>query len=62
MTVPDISEEYSITMDRLKDAYGWEVGKIIADVALRLYDNGDGESAAVVDFLVFALKLRQMKL
>ena len=44
-------DNYAETMDKLAAPTDWDVPGIIADVATRLKEDGDGEAAAVIDTL-----------
>lgn len=47
---------YAETMDKLSDSRSWDVPGLIADVAERLKESGDGEAMAVIDHLLFRIR------
>lgn len=52
----DIPDTYAETLDKLQTINYDRPSTITAAVSARLLDQGDGEAAATIDGLVFALK------
>jgi hypothetical protein len=50
------TDNYAATMDALASPADWDVPGIIADVANRLKQEGDGKAAAVIDTLSFRMR------
>lgn len=49
-------DRYAEMMDKLKRPQDWDVPGLIADITLKLQEQGDTESMAVIDTLLFLLR------